>query len=84
MLKSKLFSALTVSLAAALIIFVSWQLRARTRVTTVDPSPADPGLTDAAPASTSNTDRLVAQRAQQMIAEGQRIFRYDTFGDEAF
>jgi len=84
MLKSKLFSALTVLLAAALVIFVSWQLRARSRVAVADPAPTDAGFTDPASAPTSNTDRLVAQHAQQMIAEGQRIFRYDTFGSEAF
>jgi hypothetical protein len=84
MLKSKLFSTLTVSLAAALVIVVSWQLIARSRVTALDPSSADPGATPVGSAPTSNTDRLVAQHAQQMIAEGQRIFRYDTFGSEAF
>jgi hypothetical protein len=29
-------------------------------------------------------DRAIAQNAQQMLAEGRRIFRYDTFGDEAW
>jgi hypothetical protein len=84
MLKSKLFSALTVSLAAALVIFVSWQLRARSRVSAADPSPVEARVADTASAPTSNTDRVVAQHAQQMLAEGQRIFRYDTFGNEAF
>ena len=29
-------------------------------------------------------DRAIAQNAQQMLDEGRRIFRYDTFGDEAW
>jgi hypothetical protein len=32
----------------------------------------------------SETDRLIVNNAQQMIEEGRRIFRFDTFGDEAF
>jgi len=32
----------------------------------------------------SQFDRTVAAHAQTMIAEGQRTFRYDTFGDEDF
>lgn len=29
-------------------------------------------------------DRTIVQNAQQMLGEGRRIFRYDTFGDEAW
>ena len=29
-------------------------------------------------------DRVVNQNTQRMIEEGRRIFRFDTFGDEAF
>jgi hypothetical protein len=36
------------------------------------------------PASTGAFDATIAQNAQRMIEEGRRIFRYDTFGDEAF
>jgi hypothetical protein len=32
----------------------------------------------------SGPDRLISAHAQQMIQEGRRIFRYDTFGSEAF
>ena len=32
----------------------------------------------------SNPDRVISKNAQQMIEEGRRIFRFDTFGDEAF
>jgi hypothetical protein len=33
---------------------------------------------------TTALDSTIAQNAQRMIEEGRRIFRYDTFGDEAF
>ncbi len=41
------------------------------------------------PASAQKTtpgdfDRAITQNAQQMLEEGRRIFRYDTFGDEAW
>jgi hypothetical protein len=36
------------------------------------------------PASAGAFDSTIAQNAQRMIDEGRRIFRYDTFGDEAF
>jgi hypothetical protein len=32
----------------------------------------------------SDNDRLIASHAQSMLGEGRRIFRYDTFGSEAF
>jgi hypothetical protein len=34
--------------------------------------------------STSSFDSTITQNAQRMIEEGRRIFRFDTFGDEAF
>ncbi len=34
--------------------------------------------------ATGPFDSTIAQNAQRMIEEGRRIFRYDTFGDEAF
>jgi len=36
------------------------------------------------PAATTAFDSAITQNAQRMIEEGRRIFRYDTFGDEAF
>jgi len=47
----------------------------------------DDGEADAGPkvaATPVEADRLIDAYAQQMIAEGRRIFRYDTFGSEAF
>ena len=35
-------------------------------------------------ASPSSIDSLIGHHAQQMIEQGRQIFRYDTFGDEAF
>lgn len=32
----------------------------------------------------SEFDRVISENIQQMIEEGRQIFRYDTFGDEAF
>ncbi len=32
----------------------------------------------------SENDRMIAAHAQQMLEEGKRIFRFDTFGSEAF
>ncbi|MGQ0568221.1 MAG: hypothetical protein ACT4P5_01620 [Armatimonadota bacterium] len=34
--------------------------------------------------SVTDFDQMVAQNAQQMLEEGKRIFRYETFGDEAY
>jgi hypothetical protein len=42
-------------------------------------------LTEAAEGKApSQFDGLIRENAQQMIEEGRRIFRFDTFGDEAF
>jgi len=38
----------------------------------------------ARPAKTSGFDRAIAASNEQLIAQGREIFRYDTFGDEAF
>jgi len=35
-------------------------------------------------ASATGSDDLIAANAQRMLEEGRRIFRFDTFGDEAF
>src|SRR5687768_15162086 len=44
----------------------------------VSPSPQAP------PTANAPFDQTISQHAQRMIDEGRRIFRYDTFGDEAF
>jgi len=37
-----------------------------------------------APGASGPFDSTITQHAQKMLEEGRRIFRYDTFGDEAF
>lgn len=32
----------------------------------------------------ANSDNVIQKNAHQMVEQGQRIFRFDTFGDEAF
>ena len=47
----------------------------------------EPGKTKSkakAAAKSTESDRLIGLHAQQMVEEGRRIFRYDTFGSEAF
>ncbi len=46
--------------------------------------PDDPGLGNDESAPGAPFDRLIRQNARQMVAQGRRIFRFDTFGDEAF
>ena len=72
---SRAFHTLLTAAAAALVIVL---------ITAVRQSPNPPKPAPAPPASTSAVDAAITQNAQQMIAEGQRVFRYDTFGDEAY
>src|SRR5262245_18668153 len=58
-----------------------WQLSIRSNVT-AQVQPTGTGGT-VAPAG-SSVDRVIGQHAQQMIEQGRQIFRYDTFGSEAF
>src|SRR2546422_11067706 len=39
---------------------------------------------DASRKPPSESDRQIARHAQRMLEEGRRIFRFDTFGSEAF
>ena len=41
-------------------------------------------VASAAPPSQNNIDAEINRHAQAMIDEGRKIFRYDTFGSEAF
>src|SRR2546425_4872452 len=43
-----------------------------------------PVATSGSAASGGSFDSSIAQNAQRLIEEGRRIFRFDTFGDEAF
>lgn len=42
------------------------------------------GSTKKATAANSEFDKLISAHAQQMLEDGKRIFRFDTFGSEAF
>ena len=84
MLTKKLASALTASFATALVIVASWQLLTRARLAAQGPSPSGARRTNSASASTSSADALIGQHAQRMIEDGRQIFRYNTFGSEAF
>jgi hypothetical protein len=82
MLKQTKPSAMAVALAAVLATTGSWHLAGRSHVLAQGQSRAGAQPNSAAPASSA--DRLIVQHAQQMIEQGRQIFRYDTFGSEAF
>ncbi len=79
-LKRKNVAAAAVSLTIAVILAAGW-LNVRSNVTAQTLAARGTRQT-AAPASSA--DRLIGQHAQQMIEQGRQIFRYDTFGSEAF
>jgi hypothetical protein len=82
MLKQTKPSAMAVALAAVLATTGSWHLAGRSHVLAQGQSRTGAQPNSAAPASSA--DRLIVQHAQQMIEQGRQIFRYDTFGSEAF
>ena len=43
-----------------------------------------PGLSQSDPGRATSFDQQISESAQQMMKEGKQIFRYDTFGDEAY
>jgi hypothetical protein len=47
-------------------------------------NPIGAQLTSARPPQTTGFDQVIAASNERLIAEGRQIFRYDTFGDEAF
>ena len=55
-----------------------------TTVATASLRQASPSTPLPASAAPGPFDSTITQNAQRMIEEGRRIFRYDTFGDEAF
>ena len=79
-LKRKNVAAAAVSLTIAVILAACW-LSVRSNVTAQ--TLANRGTRQTA-APASSADRLIGQHAQQMIEQGRQIFRYDTFGSEAF
>src|SRR5438067_3575326 len=65
----------------ALILAGWWQSSVQSKVTAQTLSS---GGTRRSAAPASMADRVISEHAQQMIDQGRQIFRYDTFGSEAF
>ena len=64
-----------------MLIFAGRQLNVQSKLTA---QALSDGTSQKSPASASKVDRLIGQHAQQMIEQGRQIFRYETFGSEAF
>src|SRR5215470_2412031 len=75
---------LAASLVAVPIFFVCWPLMTGSHVRAQAPSRSTPRGTRGTTPSVSSTDRPIVQHAQHMLEDGRQIFRYDTFGSEAF
>jgi hypothetical protein len=58
-------------LAAGALALLAWVARGQVQKTSSRPAP-------------SANDQTISNYAQQMLIQGKEIFRYDTFGDEAF
>jgi mono/diheme cytochrome c family protein len=71
-----MFQAIRVLIVAGAILFVT--------AVTVTLWQASPSAQAPAAAASGSFDSIITQNAQRMIEEGRRIFRFDTFGDEAF
>jgi hypothetical protein len=82
MLKQTKPSSMAVALAAVLATTGSGHLTGRSHIPAQVQS--RPGAQPQSAAPASSADRLIVQHAQQMIEQGRQIFRYDTFGSEAF
>src|SRR5215470_9740560 len=75
---------LAASLLAVPIFFVCWPLMTGSHVRAQAPSRSTPRGTRGTTPSVSSTDRPIVQHAQHMLEDGRQIFRFDTFGSEAF
>ena len=76
---SRAVRALTVASAIFLLTAATGPFRG----TASPPQTAQPGA-KSSPPPTGSFDASIDQNGQRMIEEGRRIFRYDTFGSEAF
>ena len=75
-------SLATLSLTCLLLLLlVAWAPAAKSKK--VSSEAVEAVFQTAAPAASSN-DQLTNTNMQGMVDQGRRIFRYDTFGDEAF
>jgi mono/diheme cytochrome c family protein len=60
-----------VVLVAAVLVVVSWSVWAASKKASSTATP-------------TNNDQIISHHAQEMLKQGKEIFRFDTFGDEAF
>jgi hypothetical protein len=75
-------SLATLSVTCLLVLLlVAWAPPAKSKK--VSSEAVEAVFQTAAPAASSN-DQLTNTNMQEMVDQGRRIFRYDTFGDEAF
>ena len=77
----------TAAVFGAMVVFLLAAASARQAAVaqqTAQPAVATSGRTADPMRPTSGFDGEIQRHAEQMIDEGRRIFRYDTFGDEAF
>ncbi|HEX9348189.1 MAG TPA: hypothetical protein VF919_11495 [Gemmatimonadales bacterium] len=58
-------------LAAGVLVVVAWSVWAKPQKTSSQPAP-------------SANDQMISNYAQEMLKQGKEMFRFDTFGDEAF
>lgn len=74
----------TMVIASTLVLATAVALRTDPLKAQFAPSPNDVVAVTRPGAQTSGFDRVIAASNEQLIAQGRQIFRYDTFGDEAF
>jgi hypothetical protein len=75
---------LSVVAAAALLFALTLAFRGNSLKAQLAPSPDDVVAVTRGNAQSSPFDRSISTNNLQLIAQGRQIFRYDTFGDEAF
>ena len=74
--------AVAVAVATGVLLFAHAVLQSRVSAKASSAGGAQRGSTQDAPPS--DFDRLVHHNAEKMIEQGRQVFRYDTFGSEAF
>lgn len=79
MRRSTILSSFTVVFLLALVVTFRNQATAQ-----LPPGADDVVAVNRGGAQVAGFDRIITNNNQQLIAQGRQIFRYDTFGDEAF
>ncbi len=75
---------LSIVMTAALLLALAAALRPNQLKAQLAPNPNDAVAVTRPGAQTGGFDRVITTNNAQLIAQGRQIFRYDTFGDEAF